>query len=77
LVPTVVFESRSSGLADAPDGGPAVFNPSVDGIRRSGQTDKWLIKIDHKAPGETDCAFNLKVDNSAAVEPGPHARKLL
>ena len=28
------------------------------------------FKIDHKAPGKKDYAFNFKLDNSAAVEPG-------
>jgi hypothetical protein len=35
------------------------------------------FKIDHKAPGKKDYAFDLKLDNSAAVEPGPHAIKSL
>jgi hypothetical protein len=33
------------------------------------------FKIDHKASGKKDYAFNLKLDNRATAEPGAHAIK--
>ncbi len=34
------------------------------------------FKIDHKGPEKKDYAFDFKLDNPAAVEPGPHALKI-